>query len=66
MDANADADANADVDADSDTNADTDANADANAWASSIPLTSTSLRRGKNDNRHKYNSYHIIDFILIE
>ncbi len=41
----ADAYANADADADADTNTD----ADADAWASSIPLISTSLRRGKNN-----------------
>ena len=43
---------NAGVDTDADTNADanTDADADADTWASSIPFTSTSLRRGKKAN----------------
>ncbi len=44
MDADTDADADVDVDAD----VDADADADADAQASSIPLTSTSLRWGKN------------------
>ena len=39
---------NASVDANADTDADANADVDTDAWASSIPLTSTSLRQGKN------------------
>ena len=40
---------NASVDANADADADTNMDADADAWVSSIPLTLTSSRRGKNE-----------------